>query len=341
MTPDAKFYTDPETFACISHPAVRIPTSRVNDDYCDCPDGSDEPGTSACAHLAASLPHAGAPFIDDGVEKKKKGADAAVLPGFYCENGGHRPAFVPFTHVNDGICDYELCCDGSEEWAGVGGVRCADRCGEMGAAWRTADAARRRSRGNAARLRREMVAEAGRLRLQVADRIQTLGTELEGAEKKVQQLTRELGEVERAERGKMVRAPREGAAPGKVGVLATLARDRIEDFRAQLERVKGERDRARAQLQETEGILRTFKDEYNPNFNDEGVKRAVRAWEDYAAKEVAAPEAAARDRDLEEMLREGFEGAIDWADFEGDEQGGDTDVCEWGANTAIFGNSDG
>ncbi|THD18105.1 Glucosidase 2 subunit beta [Fasciola hepatica] len=36
-----------ETFRCIGN-SLSIPWTKVNDDYCDCPDGSDEPGTSAC-----------------------------------------------------------------------------------------------------------------------------------------------------------------------------------------------------------------------------------------------------------------------------------------------------
>lgn len=29
--------------------SIEVPWERVNDDFCDCPDGSDEPGTSACS----------------------------------------------------------------------------------------------------------------------------------------------------------------------------------------------------------------------------------------------------------------------------------------------------
>lgn len=36
-------------WSCADGSQPLLPLSRVNDDYCDCDDGSDEPGTSACA----------------------------------------------------------------------------------------------------------------------------------------------------------------------------------------------------------------------------------------------------------------------------------------------------
>lgn len=40
------------TFTCISGIPKTIPFTRVNDDYCDCPDGSDEPGKVIKVHLS-------------------------------------------------------------------------------------------------------------------------------------------------------------------------------------------------------------------------------------------------------------------------------------------------
>jgi protein kinase C substrate 80K-H len=57
---------------------IFIGVNRVNDDYCDCDDSMDEPGTAACPYGQ-----------------------------FYCGK-----KMVPSSMVNDGICD---CCDGSDE----------------------------------------------------------------------------------------------------------------------------------------------------------------------------------------------------------------------------------
>lgn len=92
-------YDPQKDFSCLDGSKL-IPFSFVNDDYCDCKDGSDEPGTSACTRGT-----------------------------FYCLNAGHISAYILSSRVNDGICD---CCDGSDE----SGKQCTNTCEEMGRAAR-------------------------------------------------------------------------------------------------------------------------------------------------------------------------------------------------------------
>ncbi|KAF5200549.1 Glucosidase 2 subunit beta [Thalictrum thalictroides] len=67
---------------------------RLNDGFCDCIDGTDEPGTSACP---------------DG--------------RFYCKNEGSKSQLLYSSRVNDHLCD---CCDGSDEYDG--GINCPNIC---------------------------------------------------------------------------------------------------------------------------------------------------------------------------------------------------------------------
>ena len=307
----AKFYKDTTAFTCINNPDISLDLSRVNDDYCDCPDGSDEPGTSACSYLSPLSPKQPSRFASG------KTNDSQALPGFYCKNKGHIAGYVPFTNVNDGVCDYELCCDGSDEWDGVGGTKCEDRCAKIGKEWKKQDEARQKSLSNASKRRKELVTEAERLQKEVEDRIQTLQVQVKSHEIKVEALTRTLAEVERSEKGKVVRGAGKG---GKLGVLTALAKDKVNELTDNLRTVKGERDAAKSKVGELETILKRFKEEYNPNFNDEGVKRAVKAWEDYAASQPVEQDNSARDRDVEDLLNPESEAAIKWADFEADDE---------------------
>ena len=81
------------TFTCLDG-SQSIDSDQINDNFCDCADGSDEPGTSACPQGS-----------------------------FYCLNVGHEGKAVPSSRVNDGICD---CCDGSDEWRDQ--ERCENTC---------------------------------------------------------------------------------------------------------------------------------------------------------------------------------------------------------------------
>ncbi|KAF2500416.1 hypothetical protein BU16DRAFT_556886 [Lophium mytilinum] len=309
----AKFYKSPSTFTCISNPSLTLPLTHLNDDYCDCPDGSDEPGTAACAHLSPLSPPSPAQHQNPAARFN----ETLALPGFYCKNKGHIPLYIPFSNVNDGICDYEVCCDGSDEWAGVGGVKCEDRCAKIGKEWRKQDEERKKSLGAANKRRRELMEVAGRLRREVEDRIKTLGAQIQGQEVKVASLETELAGVERSERGRVVKGPGKG---GKVAVLASLAKGRVGELAESLGRVRGEREAARERVRELEQILATFKEERNPNFNDEGVKRAVKAWEDYAARDKGPDSDPALDRDLDEILKSDAENGLNWEDFETTEE---------------------
>lgn len=318
MTPQvAKFYQDTTTFTCISHPSIKIPFSAVNDDFCDCPDGSDEPGTAACSHLSRNSPLT----VADRPGNSELELTPA-LPGFYCKNKGHRPSYIPFQRVNDGICDYDQCCDGSDEWAQVGGTKCPDRCKEIGKKWRKEEEQRQKSMTAALKKKNELLVDAGRQQKEVEDHIVRLEAEIQGAEVKVQNLEADLKTAEERDR-KIVRTGKQKGS-GKVSALAGLAKGRVNELRDALIDVRRQRDETRSRLKELEGILSTFKVEYNPNFNDEGVKRAVRGWEDYAARENVEGDDAnsAEERDLDEIAKADSENSgIHWEHWENENDG--------------------
>lgn len=229
---------------------------------------------------------------------------------------------MPFLFVNDGVCDYDLCCDGSEEYGKVNGVKCANKCAEIGKEWRRVEKERKDNFERANKKRHIMVKESKELRGQVEARVSKIEDEIRDLERKEAELKTKFEQVKRSERGKVVRT--EGT--GKLGVLSGLAKTRINELREALAEVVDERRQLQEKATELEGILSAFKEEYNPNFNDEGVKKAVRAWEDYAAKKTEEEDETLADSDLEEMLKEDGESAgINWDEFK-DDAATDTDI---------------
>lgn len=159
--------------------------------------------------------------------------------------------------------------------------------------------------------------------MEVQDAIVALETEIKGSELKVESLEREVQEIEKRERSKVVKSKGKGS---KTTVLAGLAKARIQELKDALSEVRIDRDEGWARVKELEGMLAKFKEEYNSNFNDEGVKRAVRAWEEYAARDESAELDGARERDLDAVLRPDDENGINWEEWEKEEEASDVEI---------------
>lgn len=228
-------------------------------------------------------------------------------------------------YVNDGVCDYENCCDGSEEWKGVGGVKCKDRCSEIGKEWRRADEERQKRFRDALKKKSELVKEAKAKKEGVAKAIGETEKEIQSLEVRERELKKIYEDIERRERGRVVSG---GEGKGsKVTILAGLAKARVEELRSTLVGVVAKRNGLQEKVKELEGILAKFKEERNPNFNDEGVKRAVQAWEDYAANRMATADESAADRDLEDVVKPDSETeGINWEEWETEGEESDVDA---------------
>ncbi len=320
----AKFYETKGKFTCLNNPSIVLDASKVNDNSCDCPDGSDEPGTAACAFLNPLSPPQPLPGSPSGSTNT-----TPALPGFWCQNSGHVGAYIPFSYVNDGVCDYDLCCDGSDEYARKNGAKCANRCAAIGREFRHAEKERKKGEERALKRRRALVKQARQLKIQVQERLKKHRAELGDLEAKRNRLEKELADTERAERGKVVKTGRGAKAGGKLGILVNIARQRVEELRETLDKVLDHRDDLQDKVDELETILRNLKEQYNPNFNDEGVKGAVHAWEDYAAKNSGEKTPPLEDNAIHEVLKEDSEeSGVNWKEYEtGDAT--DTDVCKF------------
>ncbi|SPO07475.1 related to alpha glucosidase II beta subunit [Cephalotrichum gorgonifer] len=315
----AKYYESKDTFTCISNPSIKIDAAKVNDDSCDCPDGSDEPGTSACANLSPLSPPQPLPGSPSGTTNTSN-----ALPGFWCANKGHIGAYVPFTLVNDGVCDYDLCCDGSEEYSGAGGVKCPNKCAEIGKEWRRVAEQKQKALEKSGAKRNELIRQAKQARRNVETNIVNLRNEVVALEAKRVTLQNKFDEVERLERRKVNRV---GASGGKLAELLDLSKNRVDELRETLELVVKQRDEARGKIAELEGILKRFKEEYNPNFNDEGVKQAAKSWENYAARIAGELPPIIDDKEIQDVLVEDDEeNGINWKDFEATEEAADADI---------------
>uniref|UniRef100_A0A3Q1AGE7 Glucosidase 2 subunit beta n=1 Tax=Amphiprion ocellaris TaxID=80972 RepID=A0A3Q1AGE7_AMPOC len=157
-----RFYKERKSFLCIDGSKI-IPFEQVNDDYCDCEDGSDEPGTSACPRGR-----------------------------FYCTNLGFRPHYIPSSRVNDGICD---CCDASDEYNSP--AHCQNTCWNLGQKERAYVEGQMRTLDEGLRLKQQLIEEGVLLWREKQAQLRELQQVAEDLQIKLEEHRRRKHEAER------------------------------------------------------------------------------------------------------------------------------------------------
>ncbi|PKK68229.1 hypothetical protein RhiirC2_547736 [Rhizophagus irregularis] len=188
------------TWKCLDGSAT-IEYEAINDDYCDCADGSDEPGTSACPNGR-----------------------------FFCTNSGHISSYISSSRVNDGVCEPE-CCDGSDEYDGK--IECPNDCEKVGAEYRRHAEQLAKMRAKGAQIKSEYIEYGKKSKQQLESELNRLKTLLEAT--KIRVAEREVALKKVQEKEKAESKTKDHIRIQKYQVKIRTLREREERLREQID----------------------------------------------------------------------------------------------------------
>ncbi|KAF3988763.1 hypothetical protein FT663_03851 [Candidozyma haemuli var. vulneris] len=229
-------------WACLSDPSIELNLEQINDDICDCPDGSDEPGTAACSSIRSK-------------------------EGFYCSNEGYFPGYIQNFKVNDGVCDYEVCCDGSDEWA-TG--KCPNKCDVVKKQFDEYVAETRAELGRGLRTREEFVKKAERAKSVVAQKLEKIQEEIAAIEAQIK------NENDKLSRAKNV-AESDSNEESYTKELSDLT-SQLSDY---IKNSVTSEEKSKSTISKLEGLLNDLVEKYNSNDDGSSVKQCINQFKEY------------------------------------------------------------
>ncbi|CUM68594.1 uncharacterized protein PRCAT00006321001 [Priceomyces carsonii] len=230
-----------KTWHCIGDPSIVLSYEQVNDDVCDCPDGSDEPGTNACAYN---------PEFE-----------------FYCANEGHIPGYIENFKLNDGVCDYDRCCDGSDEYLSG---NCPNKCEVIHKQFLEYKDRTTKDVENAMRIKRAWIEKAEQQRKKLYTKLEELRNALKEKSLELEGLLKRGTDEDTSETHENL-LTLEILLPF-INSVESNVKQQNADSKDYLERINI-----------LEAILSKLLKGYNPNFNDHAVKEAVNNFQEYVS----------------------------------------------------------
>ena len=240
--------TGEKTWHCLGDPEIILNYDQINDNYCDCPDGSDEPGTNACPY-----------------DPSRK---------FYCHNEGHIPGYLENFKLNDGVCDYEICCDGSDEYL-TG--KCENKCSEIHQQYVTYVQTSNEEMDISLSEKKKLLEIAQEKRANAENRLEVLNKELESS------LRSKDNEIET-----------QSQEDANDQLVYSKLSPYLLELQTSIQQESSKLEDSSKNIAFLEDILSSLIENYNPNFNDLAVKETVNKFRDYVSNKDEQEEFQAR-----------------------------------------------
>lgn len=238
-TPVIDKATGQKKWHCLGDPNIILSYDQINDNYCDCPDGSDEPGTNACPYNGQK---------------------------FYCHNEGHIPGYLESFKVNDGVCDYDICCDGSDEYL-TG--KCENKCHAIHQQYLSYMQGARDEIQTALTNKNKLITEARKKREAMESGLKSLQREFDLNSQSADKQPELLSEDDPA-----------------VELVYSKLSPYLKNLQRSFEIDTDNKEESFKTIEYLENILSDLIENYNPNFNDLAVKNAVNNYRDYISNKV-------------------------------------------------------